>query len=115
MSGGIAYVIDEDGTFDRRCHPELIQLSRLEDPEEIEWVKGSVFRHAEYTRSARATQILLAWDDYLTKFLRVIPEEYQRVIEAQRALTKSGLTAEEAALAAFVEEPGVRYQVPGVG
>jgi glutamate synthase (ferredoxin) len=74
-----------------------------------------VFRHAEYTRSARATQILLAWDDYLTKFLRVIPEEYQRVIEAQRELTRSGLTAEEAALAAFVEEPGVRYQVPGVG
>jgi len=103
MSGGIAYVVDEEGTFHRRCSAEMVHLTRVEDSEEIEWLKSAVFRHAEYTGSARATQILLSWEEFLTKFVRVIPDEYQRVIEAQQRLTRSGLSVEEAELAAFDE------------
>jgi glutamate synthase (ferredoxin) len=101
MSGGIVYVLDEEGTFDRRCSAEMIQLTRVEDAEEIEWLKSAVFRHAEYTGSTRATQILLSWEEFVIKFVRVIPDEYKRVIEAQQRLTRTGLTAEEAEMAAF--------------
>ncbi|HXM33626.1 MAG TPA: hypothetical protein VN920_00425, partial [Pyrinomonadaceae bacterium] len=103
MSGGIAYVLDEEGTFDRRCSAEMIQLTRVEDVEEIEWLKSAVFRHAEYTGSARATQILLSWEELVVKFVRVIPDDYKRVIEAQQRLTRTGLTIEEAEMAAFAQ------------
>ena len=106
MSGGIAYVVDEEGTFHRRCSKEMIQLTKVEDLEEIEWLKSAVFRHAEYTGSVRATQILLAWEEFAAKFVRVIPDEYRRVIEAQQRLTRTGLTLEEAEMAAFVRDEG---------
>ena len=109
MSGGIAYVLNEDGTFHRRCSTEMIQLTKVDQPDEIEWLKSAVFRHAEYTGSVRATQILLAWDEFLLKFVRVIPDDYQRVIEAQQRLTQNGLSVEEAEMAAFDQKAGVGY------
>jgi len=101
MSGGIAYVLDEDDSFHRRCTTDMIQLTKVEDPDEIEWLKNMVFGHAEYTGSGRATEILLSWDEFVVKFVRVIPNDYKRVIEAQERLTQTGLTVEEAEMAAF--------------
>jgi glutamate synthase (ferredoxin) len=101
MSGGIAYVFDEGGDFARRCNREMVQLTRLDRDDEIELLKDMIFRHAELTGSARATEILLSWDECLLKFVRVIPHDYQRVLEAQQQMITEGLTREEAAMAAF--------------
>jgi glutamate synthase (ferredoxin) len=101
MSGGIAYVFDEHGDFWRRCNPEMVQLTELTDEEEIEAVKDMIFRHAEYTSSVRATDVLLLWDEWLPRFVRVIPNDYHRVLEAQRQMTRDGMTYEEAEMAAF--------------
>ncbi|HEY6186893.1 MAG TPA: glutamate synthase large subunit [Pyrinomonadaceae bacterium] len=101
MSGGIAYVLDERGDFSRRCNKEMVLLTALEDTGEIEHVKDMIFRHAEYTGSLRATEILLAWDEWLPKFQRVIPHDYKRVLDAQRQMRENGLTDEEAEMAAF--------------
>ena len=56
MSGGIAYVLDEDDDFAARCNKEMVLLYRLRYPEEIEFVKDLIFRHAQLTSSARAQQ-----------------------------------------------------------
>jgi glutamate synthase (ferredoxin) len=101
MSGGIAYVFDEHGDFWSRCNQEMVQLTELADEEEIEAVKDMIFRHAEYTGSVRATEVLLSWDEWLPKFVRVIPNDYHRVLAAQRQMTRDGMTYEEAEMAAF--------------
>jgi glutamate synthase domain-containing protein 2/glutamate synthase domain-containing protein 1/glutamate synthase domain-containing protein 3 len=101
MSGGIAYVLDEKGDFARHCNQAMIQIMNVEDLEEIESIKNMVFRHAEYTGSSRATEVLLSWDEWLPKFMRVIPHDFNRVLEAQREMKKTGMTHERAEMAAF--------------
>jgi len=101
MSGGIAYVLDEEGVFPRRCNQEMVGLTRLEEAEEIELVKSLIFRHAEYTGSRRASEILLSWDEWVPKFVRVMPHDYKRVLDAQRQMRQTGLTEEQAEWAAF--------------
>jgi glutamate synthase (NADPH/NADH) large chain len=101
MSGGIAYVLDERGDFSSRCNREMVELTRVDDAEEIESLKDMIFRHAEYTGSRRATESLLAWDECLRKFLRVIPHDYKRVLDAQKQMRDNGLSQEEAEMAAF--------------
>jgi glutamate synthase domain-containing protein 3 len=81
MSGGIAYVFDELAQFSNRCNMGMVQLMNLEDAEEVELIKNMIFRHAELTGSVRATEILLTWDQSLTKFVRVMPNDYLRVIK----------------------------------
>jgi glutamate synthase (ferredoxin) len=65
MSGGIAYVLDEDDDFAARCNKEMVLLYRLRYPEEIDFVKDLVFRHAELTGSARARKVLVDWDYFV--------------------------------------------------
>jgi glutamate synthase (ferredoxin) len=101
MSGGIAYVLDENEDFATRCNQAMVQLTSVAEAEEIESIKNMVFRHAEYTGSSRATEVLLSWDQWLPKFVRVIPHDYKRVLEAQKEMRKSGMTHERAEMAAF--------------
>jgi glutamate synthase (ferredoxin) len=103
MSGGIAYVLDEDGKFASRCNKEMVGLSRLEDPAEIALVKDLVQKHAALTESSRGRYILDSWDHMAQKFARVMPNDYRRVLEAQARMLEKGLTQAEAELAAFEE------------
>ena len=100
MSGGIAYVLDETGDFSSRCNLEMVGLTPVDDEAEEE-LKDLIFHHAELTGSRRATQMLLAWDQWLPKFVCVLPHDYRRVLEAQREMELKGLAREEAAMAAF--------------
>ncbi|HEY0375564.1 MAG TPA: glutamate synthase large subunit [Pyrinomonadaceae bacterium] len=101
MSGGIAYVLDERNDFARRCNREMVELTALEDAEEAEAVKQMIFRHSEYTGSGRATEILLAWEEWRQRFVRVIPNDYRRALEAQRQMKTKGLSDEDAEMAAY--------------
>ncbi|HEV2884783.1 MAG TPA: hypothetical protein VGW36_07995, partial [Pyrinomonadaceae bacterium] len=101
MSGGIAYVLDEAGDFASRCNQEMVQLTEVNEAEEIELIKNMIFRHADNTGSGRATELLLNWDTWLPKFVRVIPHDYRRVLDAQRQMKEKGMTNEGAAMAAF--------------
>jgi glutamate synthase (ferredoxin) len=94
-------VFDEHREFETRCNRAMVELTRIEDTDEIEMIKNMIFRHVECTASSRATEILLAWDDIQTRFVRVIPHDYRRVLEAERHMKNAGLTAAEAAMAAF--------------
>jgi glutamate synthase (ferredoxin) len=101
MSGGIAYIVDGKRDMTRNCNMEMVELTAIEDEEEGEFVKTMLFRHAQYTGSKRATEVLLAWEEWVTKLVRVIPKDYRRVLEAQKQMQESGMAIEEAAMAAF--------------
>jgi glutamate synthase (ferredoxin) len=103
MSGGIAYVLDETDDFPRRCNHEMVQLFRLEDSEESELVRDMVRRHARYTDSHRGWKVLALWDEMLSRFVKVYPNDYRRVIETQKRFKEEGLGDEEAIMAAFEE------------
>jgi len=101
MSGGVAYVLDVDGKFASRCNRELVGLERMEDLEELSAVKAMVQRHVEYTHSDHARRILEAWSEWAPRLVRVMPHDYQRVLDAQAEMRKKGLSADEAEMAAF--------------
>jgi glutamate synthase (ferredoxin) len=101
MSGGIAYVLDEEETFARRCNYEMVELERLEKPEEIEEVRALIRRHYEYTESPVAKQVLDNWPAYVPRFAKVMPRDYKRMQEAFARVAAEGLTGDEAAMAAF--------------
>jgi glutamate synthase (ferredoxin) len=103
MSGGVAYVYDEDGTFSKRCNLEMSDLVSLTDAEEIEDVKGMIERHVTYTKSALAKEILSNWSGAVDKFVKVMPRDYRKILEAIERVEKRGLTGDEASLTAFRE------------
>jgi glutamate synthase (ferredoxin) len=81
MSGGIAYLVDDNKQPAKFCNLEMVSLTSLEDQTEIELVKDMIFRHAEHTGSRRATEILLAWDQFVAKIIRILPNDYRRALE----------------------------------
>ena len=84
MSGGIAYVLDEDGDFASRCNPEMVGLEPLDEHEDLDLVKGLLERHLEYTASTVAARVLTDWPAMAGKFVKVMPKEYRRVLEERR-------------------------------
>ena len=103
MSGGIAYVLDETGDFPRHCNQEMVGLFPLSDPDEIALVRSLIRRHAEYTRSERGWKVLALWDEIEPRFVKVYPNDFRRVIEKQARFKESGLSEDEAIMAAFEE------------
>jgi glutamate synthase (ferredoxin) len=101
MSGGIAYVLDPDGRFPGHCNQEMVKLYAMDDPEEIELVHAMIKRHAEYTRSQLAWKVLALWDELACQFVKVLPNDYKRVLEAQKQMRERGMSAEAAEMAAF--------------
>jgi glutamate synthase (ferredoxin) len=101
MSGGIAYVLDEAQDFPRRCNQQMVALERLQDPREIQQIRQMIQRHAQYTRSQRASQILALWEEMAPKFVKVMPKDYKRMLEEISKAENAGLTGDEAVMAAF--------------
>jgi glutamate synthase (ferredoxin) len=103
MSGGVAYVLDEKGDFATRCNMQMVALEKFEDEEEAEGVRQMIQRHAEYTKSQRARMILALWEKYAGMFVKVMPRDYKRVLNALKKARQQGLSGEEAINAAFEE------------
>src|SRR5262249_41357068 len=101
MSGGIAYVLDERGDFSSRCNLQMVGLETFADEAEMAEVRQMIQRHAEYTRSERAWKILALWERYASRFVKVMPKDYKRVLQALGKVKEQGLSGEEAIMAAF--------------
>ncbi len=86
MSGGIAYVLDETGNFDYFCNKGLVELLPVEDKSDINELQMLINNHLLYTQSTLAAKILTNWEEYLPKFVKVIPFEYKKVMEEQKLL-----------------------------
>ncbi|MGE5048529.1 MAG: glutamate synthase large subunit, partial [Deltaproteobacteria bacterium] len=100
MSGGVAYVLDGDGKFAGRCNGEMVSLGPVPD-EELRAVRRMVERHAELTQSALARRVLERFAETAARFVRVMPNDYRRVLDAQAKMRASGMSPEEAEMAAF--------------
>ena len=106
MSGGVAYIYDEDGDFiQKNLNPDMVNVYQLVECEdtEIAMVKSKIEKHVEYTESARGQQILKSWNTALGKFLKIMPQDYERVLQALKRAEQSGLEGDDAINAAFEE------------
>ncbi len=112
MSGGAAYVFDEDGSFKNRCNLETVTLDRL-DEGELQEVENMIRRHATYTDSDRAWQILALWDDTAPQFVKVMPKDYRRMLDAIRQAEQEGLVGDEAVMVAFEANKNDAARVSG--
>jgi glutamate synthase domain-containing protein 3 len=85
MTGGIAYVLDESGEFQRvRCNRASVDLLPVTEARDVEDLGYWIARHAEETGSPRANWILENWDAMRSRFVKVFPHEYQRVLGAKQ-------------------------------
>jgi glutamate synthase domain-containing protein 3 len=80
MSGGIAYVLDEDGTFEARCNMGLVGFDPIEEADAIE-LHELIEEHHLRTQSPVAARILREWDDVLEQFVKVMPHDYKRALK----------------------------------
>jgi glutamate synthase domain-containing protein 2/glutamate synthase domain-containing protein 1/glutamate synthase domain-containing protein 3 len=80
MSGGIAYVLDENQLFDTRCNWEMVDLEPVAEKEDVNFLKNYIERHVKYTGSDYAAAILRSWDEMLPKFVKVMPMDYKKAL-----------------------------------
>jgi glutamate synthase domain-containing protein 2/glutamate synthase domain-containing protein 3 len=86
MSGGIAYVFDERGDFtEKRCNLDSVDLEPLLEAQDVQLVRDLVTRHLELTSSHRAKWILDNWNDLASRFIKVFPHEFKRVLGVRRS------------------------------
>ena len=81
MSGGIAYVLNVNENFDYFCNMGMVELSLIEELQDIKELQSLIQQHYEYTSSSLARRILDNWDEYLPRFIKVIPFEYKKVMQ----------------------------------
>ncbi len=84
MSGGIAYVLDEDENLDYYCNKGLVDLTPVEDHADVQELQFLLNKHLLHTNSSKAQEILVNWTQYLPKFVKVIPFEYKKVLQEQK-------------------------------
>ncbi len=100
MSGGVAYVLDVNGDFRSRCNTAMVGLERLEQDEDVELVKELLNRHLKYTGSTVARKALASWHAVQSKFVKVMPNDYKRVLSAIDHARKNGIPEDIAVMEA---------------
>ena len=83
MSGGVAYVLDTNGSFDRRCNPEFVDLDPLDRADDVELVMELLKRHVKHTGSTLAARLLTDWSATAKRFVKVMPRDYKRALEGK--------------------------------
>ena len=86
MSGGIAYVLDENLLFDTLCNLDMVDLYPVSDEADVALLRSLLQKHADLTNSPRSMLILEQWREYLPQFIKVLPIEYEKVL--QRSMEK---------------------------
>ncbi len=106
MSGGVAYIYDEAGDFvQNHLNPDMVNVYQLIecDDSELARVKTKIEQHVQLTDSKRGRAILADWPDSAGKFLKILPQDYERVLKAMQRAEQRGLAGDEAIVAAFEE------------
>jgi glutamate synthase domain-containing protein 3 len=96
MSGGIAYVLGLDPA---RVNPDMVQLQQP-DNEDLLWLRDVVARHARYTGSTVAQSVLSDWPRRSAQFTKIMPTDYQRVLQATRMAKAEGRDVDTAIMEA---------------
>ena len=109
MSGGIAYIFDEKSAFENRCNMGTVELEQLDCDEDVAELKTLIEKHFHYTKSTIAIRVLADWENYLSKFVKVMPIDYKRVLLQQKAERKQVLM--ENISEDFVEENSISVEI----
>jgi glutamate synthase domain-containing protein 3 len=89
MSGGIAYVLDVTGGFDKRCNKGMVDLESLSEEDEA-WLRRLVSRHIALTGSSHASHLLFRWAEVRAQWMKVMPRDYKRVLKAETEAKEAG-------------------------
>ena len=101
MSGGIAYVLDEESDLYTKLNKSLVGFSKVTVPEDIQQLKSLIKEHTSLTGSVRGKEILDNFDEYLPKFKKIIPHEYAKMLKSINKFEADGMSHEEAKIEAF--------------
>ena len=112
MSGGIAYVYDPAGDFEERCNAESVFLEPVGE-DDAEELREMIERHLEHPGSGVARALLSDWSASLDRFVKVIPKDYKRMLAHISRARESGLSGDEALMAAFEENKRDLARVSG--
>ena len=112
MSGGIAYVLDVNGTFRNHCNLETVSLEMLSEGD-LQELQSLLQKHVQHTGSTQAQQILDTWASSSLRFVKVMPKDYQRMLDAITSAESNGLAGEEAVMAAFEANKNDASRVSG--
>ena len=113
MSGGLAYVFDQEGDFRNHCNTDMADVVALDDAAEIAEVRQMIERHLVYTGSPRAHYLLGHWEEMVPRFVKVYPRDYRRMQEALARARSDGLSGDDAVMAAFEENAHDLARVSG--
>lgn len=101
MSGGVAYVLDMDSDLYMKVNKQMVNIERVTSKFEIEELKGMIEEHVAYTNSQIGKEILDHFTDYLPKFKKIIPIDYERMLFTIVQMEEQGMSSEQARIEAF--------------
>ena len=101
MSGGIAYVLDEKNCLYRNLNKEMVMMEKVENKYDQEELRAILEKHVKYTGSLKAKEVLEHFDEYLSKFKKIIPGDYKRMLQLSAQFEERGMSMQEAQIEAF--------------
>ena len=101
MSGGIAYVLDMDSRLYMKVNKDMVNIERVTDKYDVQELKSMIQEHVSYTNSEIGKKILDNFGEYLPKFKKIIPEDYERMMAAIMQMEEKGLSRDRAKIEAF--------------
>ena len=101
MSGGIAYVLDENRDLYKRLNKELVSFEEVTGKYDVLGLKDLIREHVSYTNSEKGKRILEHFSEYLPKFKKIVPHDYRRMMNAIVQMEEKGLNSEQAQIEAF--------------
>ena len=101
MSGGVAYVLDENNDLYMKTNKELVSTEELSNKYDVQELKKMLEEHVKYTNSVRGKEILENFEEYLPKFKKIIPYDYKKILNAIAKMEEKGLNPEQAQIEAF--------------
>ena len=101
MSGGVAYVLDEGSDLYKRLNKEMVSSYEITSKYDVQELKEMIREHVAMTGSAKGQEVLEHFGEYLPRFKKIIPHDYERVLKTIVQMEEKGLSAEQAQIEAF--------------
>ncbi|MBQ2801909.1 MAG: glutamate synthase large subunit [Lachnospiraceae bacterium] len=106
MSGGVAYVLDEDRDLYMKLNKEMVSIEEITNKYDVVELKDMIQAHVAYTNSEKGKEILDNFKEYLPKFKKIIPHDYKRMLNTIVQMEEKGLSSEQAQIEAFYANRG---------
>jgi glutamate synthase (ferredoxin) len=101
MSGGIAYVLDEDSDLYTRTNKDMVSIQQVTSKYDVQELKDMIKEHVALTNSQKGKEVLDHFETYLPKFKKIIPDDYNRMLMTIVQMEERGLSSEQAQIEAF--------------